>query len=170
MVWFNHLSLLALASPVLTRIDYNPDCKRALRSRGLVKRWQDRMGNLLLQEFSPYTLNFQLTNHEHHPEAGLVSMYPALACLPQDDPQLVNFIRKEYLIPPDNLPYNLSVSLSEFLKKPVPVPNEVDKLVFRGQLKGKVFKEEAWPNDRKKVFGIVDRAWQSYLEKVIYLT
>jgi len=139
MAWFSLISLLALSSTALSQIDYNPDCLRALRSRGLVKRWQDERGNLLLQEFSYFKLNINLANHEHHPEAGLVSLYPALACLPQDDPQLVNFIRKEYLIPPDNLPYNLSVSLTEFLQKPVPVPNEVDKLVFRGQLKGKVF-------------------------------
>ncbi len=35
------------------------------------------------------------------------------------------------------MPHFLTVSLGEFLEKPVAVPNEVDNLVFRGQLKGK---------------------------------
>jgi hypothetical protein len=39
------------------------------RSRGLVKRWQDRYGNLLLNEFSPHTLALQLDN-EDTPEPG----------------------------------------------------------------------------------------------------
>jgi hypothetical protein len=39
------------------------------RSRGLVKNWQDRYGNLLLKEFSPYTLGIQLEN-ENSPEPG----------------------------------------------------------------------------------------------------
>jgi hypothetical protein len=35
------------------------------------------------------------------------------------------------------MPHFLTVSLGEFLEKPVSVPTEVDNLVFRGQLKGK---------------------------------
>jgi hypothetical protein len=39
------------------------------RSRGLVKRWEDRFGNLLIDEFSPYTLAVQIYN-ENAPEPG----------------------------------------------------------------------------------------------------
>jgi hypothetical protein len=78
----SHLSVLAFMSPALSRIDYNADCKRALLNRGLVKRFQDDFGNLLLEEFSSYMFGVQLENQET-PEIGLVPIYPALACLPQ---------------------------------------------------------------------------------------
>ncbi len=34
------------------------------RSRGLVKRWQDESGNLLLHQFSPYFFLIDLVNEE----------------------------------------------------------------------------------------------------------
>jgi hypothetical protein len=34
------------------------------RSRGLVKRWQDRYGNLLLQEFVPFVLGVNFSDSE----------------------------------------------------------------------------------------------------------
>ncbi len=37
-----------------------------------MKRWQDRFGNLLLQEFPPFTLEIRLKN-EDTPEAGMYS-------------------------------------------------------------------------------------------------
>jgi hypothetical protein len=55
-------------------------------------------------------------------------------------------ISKDYLRAPDNKPYNLSVSLAMFLHNPVLVPDEVDKLVFRSQLKHGFF-IEAGAND-----------------------
>jgi hypothetical protein len=55
-------------------------------------------------------------------------------------------IGKEYLRAPDNKPYNLSVSLGTFLRTPVLVPYEVDKLVFRSHLKHGFF-IEAGAND-----------------------
>jgi hypothetical protein len=47
---------------------------------------------------------------------------------------------------PDNKPYNLSVSLTDFLNTPVHVPKEVDNSVFHGNLKGGFF-IEAGAND-----------------------
>jgi hypothetical protein len=35
-----------------------------VRSRGLVKRWQDDSGNLLLHQFSPYFFLIDLVNEE----------------------------------------------------------------------------------------------------------
>ncbi len=67
-------------SPALTHIDYNADCQRALQSRGLVKRWQDDYGNLLLEEFSSHMYGVQLENQD----IGLLPIYPALACLTQE--------------------------------------------------------------------------------------
>jgi hypothetical protein len=69
-------------SPSLSHIDYNADCQRALQSRGLVKRWQDDYGNLLLEEFSSYMFGVQLENQDTQ-DIGLLPIYPALACLPQ---------------------------------------------------------------------------------------
>jgi hypothetical protein len=83
MRWFSHLSLLAFMSPSFSKIDYNADCQRALQSRGLVKRWQDDYGNLLLHEFSPYVLRVKQENILT-PDIGLMPMFPALACLPQE--------------------------------------------------------------------------------------
>ena len=90
----SHLSLLAFMSPALTHIDYNADCQRALHSRGLVKRWQDDYGNLLLEEFSSYIFGVQLENQDTQ-DIGLLPIYPALACLPQGITLklLINFVK-----------------------------------------------------------------------------
>jgi len=80
MRWLSPFSLLAIMSLALSRIDYNADCLRALQSRGLVKRWWDDSGNLRLQEFHLYTLRLMMDNKE----PGEVTIFPALACLPQE--------------------------------------------------------------------------------------
>jgi len=74
-----------------------------------------------------------------------VFVRPYLNCLSSDSDELVNIVKKDYLVNWDGQDYNFSVPVSQLdhtsLQGEIGQPLEVDKLVFKGEVKNGFFIE-----------------------------
>ena len=70
---------------------------------------------------------------------GILRIRPHLNCMDQENEDLVNIIKKDYIIPPDDLPYNFSAPLE--LGGEWDLPLEIDRMVFGESIKDGFFVE-----------------------------
>ena len=85
-----------------------------------------------------------LTNEDKPWLNGTLLITPSLNCLDQDDPRLVEEVRKR-LVAHHKAPYNFSHPVEDNVGGEVGQPLEVDRIVFGGELKNGFFLEAgAW--------------------------
>jgi len=70
-------------------------------------------------------------------------------CFSQESPSLIDIIKNDYLVAPDNLEYNFTVPVEELLHGEVGQPLDVDNIVFKGKLKNGFFVEAGSHNSEK---------------------
>ncbi|XP_023345482.1 uncharacterized protein LOC111714576 [Eurytemora carolleeae] len=131
------------------RLDYNSECKDAIRHIGLPRIWKDDSNSSHpLKYFYSIEFQFSIANKEQENDEKVLNTgwystvhSPMLSCLDQESPQLADIIRESLLRNGSTDNYRLFRPLEYHLKNPEQVPLEVDQIVFQGKLKDGFFIE-----------------------------